>query len=755
MSLALSPVAFERIKAAGHIEPVQETVDLVFASDERYIRFTAVTLASILKSYTGRQAIRVFVLIDKPLPETERAKIDALRSLCDFQLHEIPVDASLFKNIKTSDGISIATYYRLLMHKLLPVDARKVLYLDSDLIIRNSIDELFATPFDGALFAGVEDTISRTYNAKFGLAESAKHPNAGVLLVNVDLMRAIGFSELVERYLESNRYRLVLGDQQIITELFFGSIKYLPVKWNVHGSMFKPDWVDKVAGIENYMDRSEAKAAITDPAIIHYTLKRKPWMSLEHPRAEEWFDYLALTPYAQEITKPERLEAPRPAAKPKQTNKKAAAEKTTLGKFLTVIVPATVVSFTRIRKTRLAVGKLERRLEALEKKTAPAAKAQAAQAANLGVTLKNILVSRSANAPAAFSARAMIEALPANSVIMSNVFKKDMEGGYAENIKTLTKTSHFTFFTDRLPDAVFLLSQRIEQDMFWDCVDTAYLYDLPLYFTEVALFGAFASYFDPDATLNERRALGFMIDDLGYYFDARQPSRIEKTLNSPDFVLTDQEARRARAVINRICAEGITKYNKYVEGAEFEIEPGAVLVIDQKKGDASIQFAGANDYSFHRMLEAAVEENPGRPIYFKRHPDSIQRNMNSYRNRNIGEITVLPDEVTIGSIIDRCDKIYTVSSQVGFEGLMRGKEVVTFGAPFYSGWGLTDDRSPVQRRSQRRTIEELFHVACINQSVYLNPDTGKLIEIEDLIDIILQMRADNAARRIASDAVGG
>ncbi|GEC33567.1 hypothetical protein N181_25235 [Sinorhizobium fredii USDA 205] len=741
MSLAQAPVAFERIQAAGHIEPVQETVDLVFASDDRYVRFTAVTLASILKNYSGSAPIRVFILIDKLLPEAERAKLEALRSIREFSLHEIPVDARLFANIKTSEGISIATYYRLLMHKLLPADARKVLYLDSDLIIRKSIDELFSVPFDGALFAGVEDTISRTYNAKFGLAESAKHVNAGVLLVNVDLMRAIGFSELVERYLESNRYRLVLGDQQILTELFFGSIKYVPVKWNVHGSMFKTDWVEKVAGVENYMNQGEATAAISDPAIIHYTLKRKPWMSLEHARAEEWFVYLALTPYALEIEKPEKPEEA-PSGKPKQTNKKSAPEKMTLGRFLTVIVPATLVSFTRIRKTRLAVGKLERRLDALEKK-----KPQTAPPADRGVTLKNILVSRSANAPAAFSARAMIESLPANSVIMSNVHKKDMEGGYAENIKTITKTGNFFYFTDRLPDAVFLLSQRIEQDMFWSCVDTAYLYDLPLYFTEVALFGAFASYFDPDATLNERRALGFMIDDLGYYFDARQPSRIERTLNKSDFVLSEQESRRARAVINRICAEGITKYNKYVVGPEFEIEPNAVLVIDQKKGDASIQFAGANDFSFHRMLDAAVEENPGRPVYFKRHPDSIQRNMNSYRNRNINEITVLPDDVTIGSVIDRCDKIYTVSSQVGFEGLMREKEVVTFGAPFYSGWGLTDDRGTVQRRTQRRTVEELFHVACINQSVYLNPDTGKLIEIEELIDIILQMRADNAARR--------
>ncbi|QRM56644.1 glycosyltransferase [Sinorhizobium sp. BG8] len=783
MSLAISPVAFERIRAAGKIEPTQDTVDLVFASDERYIKFTSVTLASILQNYKGKAPIRVFLLMDHVLPTVLEEYVESLKKIHPFTLHQIPVDAELFRNIKTSDGISIATYYRLLMHKLLPADARKVLYLDSDLIIRASIDELFATRFDGNLFAGVEDTISRTYNAKFGLPESAKHPNAGVLLVNVDLMRAIGFSDLIERYLESNRYRLTLGDQQILAELFFNSIKYVSPKWNVHGSMFVDGWPDQVAGVENFMCKDQARDAIRDPAIIHYTLKRKPWISLEHPKSEEWFDYLPLTPFAAEIEKPDLADATTPEAankdkaagtkRPAKSRHAKVPKKVSFGQYIKVILPATIVSLSRVRKTRLAVEKLKKRVEAGEEKHGAAAKKlntlarqidrvakknapslpKAPPMANSDVTLKSILVARAAAAAPTFNAHAAIENLSPNSMIMSNVSRKDMEGGYAENIKTVTRTSNFAFRTDRLPEAVFLLSQRIKQEMFWECVKTAYLYDLPLYFTEVALFGGFASYFDPDASLNERRALGFMIDDLGYYFDARQPSRVERTLNDPSFAQSDEERRRARAVIDRICAEKITKYNKYVEGPVFPMKPGAVLVIDQKKGDASIEFAGANDESFQQMLEAAVRENPGKPIYFKRHPDSIQRKMNSYRDRTIEAIQVLPDNVTIGSIIDRCETIYTVSSQVGFEGLMRGKKVITFGAPFYSGWGLTDDRSPIQRRRQTRTVEELFQVACIDQSVYLNPETGKLIEIEAAIDYILQMRSDNAARQAAKNAL--
>ncbi|WP_081377095.1 glycosyltransferase [Rhizobium etli] len=733
----LHDVSIERVRATGIHEPSSDRVNLVFASDRNYLPYTAVTLASILKNYKGSKAIHVYLLVDQKLDDQHVAKFTALKEIHGFDFHEIDVDASQFANIRTSAGISIATYYRLLMHKLLPKDVHKVLYLDSDLIILDSIDSLFDEKFDGAVFAGVEDSISTTYNKRFGIPASGRHINAGVMLVNIDAMRRIRFDGLVERYLEANRYRLTLGDQQIIAELFFDAIRYVPVKWNVHGSMFAPNWIDSFVGSQNAMDATEAAKAISSPSLIHYTLARKPWMSLEHPESDKWFKYLALTPYAAEISKPQPYGGG--AKKPGTKNPEPMSP---LRHFFAKYIPGTAISIARLRRTRLDVNKLNKRVTAIEN----VGRASPGTAPGSAVELKSILVERARNLPNTFSAGETIGSLAPNSQILSNVNKSDMDGGYAENIKTAMKTAKFSFFKDRAPDAVFLLSQRINQTMFWDCIRSAYLYDRPLYFVEVALFGAFSSYFDADATLNERRALGFMIDDMGYYFDARQPSRIERTLNDPSFVLTEAETSRARAAISRICAERITKYNRYIDSAPYHLERDAVLIIDQKKGDASIEFSGATDQTFADMLDAAIRDNPGKPVYFKRHPDSIYRNMNSYRDRTRSAVTVLPDDVSIGAIIDQCEAVYTVSSQVGFEALMRNKRVVTFGIPFFSGWGLTDDRMPISRRTMRRSIEEIFYVSCIKQSIYVDASSGALVEIEKIIDIILQMRADRAAR---------
>jgi capsular polysaccharide export protein len=103
-------------------------------------------------------------------------------------------------------------------------------------------------------------------------------------------------------------------------------------------------------------------------------------------------------------------------------------------------------------------------------------------------------------------------------------------------------------------------------------------------------------------------------------------------------------------------------------------------------------------------------------------------------------VRLLPDGCRLTDALDQCDRVYVVSSQVGFEAILRGKRTEVFGLPFYAGWGLTNDRQTLPRRQRRITVEELFHAACIKHSVYVNPETGSLIEIEDALDMITALK---------------
>src|SRR3546814_882545 len=129
---------------------------------------------------------------------------------------------------------------------------------------------------------------------------TAAHINAGVTLVNLEAVRNTDFSEEVDRYMESNRYTITLGDQQILNAAFYQRIKYLPVDWNVHGSMFDKNWRAKNLGISNRLEKEDVERAVRDPAIIHYTYKRKPWLAPDHPRSVEWLKCAAETSFFEQ-----------------------------------------------------------------------------------------------------------------------------------------------------------------------------------------------------------------------------------------------------------------------------------------------------------------------------------------------------------------------------------------------------------------------------------------------------------------------
>lgn len=237
--------------------------------------------------------------------------------------------------------------------------------------------------------------------------------------------------------------------------------------------------------------------------------------------------------------------------------------------------------------------------------------------------------------------------------------------------------------------------------------------------------------------------ISLLVDDVGIYYDARYPSRLENLLNS-ERKLTDQELGRARSVMEKILRTRITKYNMapcYVPNVG-RTGKRKILVIDQAYQDYSITCGLASDKTFFDMLEAAIRENPGSDILVKTHPESARGGRNGYYDRlNDGaNVYRFTDAINPICLLQYVDKVYCVTTQMGFEALICEKKVVTFGMPFYGGWGLTDSRVQCPRRIKKRTVEEVFFFAYIEYSRYMNPRTGKMCEIEEAIDYLVDRR---------------
>ena len=246
---------------------------------------------------------------------------------------------------------------------------------------------------------------------------------------------------------------------------------------------------------------------------------------------------------------------------------------------------------------------------------------------------------------------------------------------------------------------------------------------------------------------NDRTAacLGYVYDDIAHYFMADYPNRLIMRLNS-DHSLTPQQVERARGLIDRIVAQKVTKYNAQPFGLPTMTSGYArrVLVCDQTYADASTFYGRLNDERFEDMLLAAIEENPDAEILVKSHPDTAwepSKRSGYYSHlESRGRIRILRDPVNPYSLFEVVDTVYVGSSQIGLEALFAGKRVVCFGAPFYAGWGLTDDRHVVPHRRRQRSLEELFFIFYVWYTIYHVPGCPVPSSIEDALDYLERHR---------------
>lgn len=238
--------------------------------------------------------------------------------------------------------------------------------------------------------------------------------------------------------------------------------------------------------------------------------------------------------------------------------------------------------------------------------------------------------------------------------------------------------------------------------------------------------------------------LGVCIDDVGIYYDAHRPSRLETAITRSH---TADEHARGADMAARWRRGRLSKYNHAREQAA-PVKGPFVLVVDQTFGDASISYGMASAASFTRMLEAALDEHPTLPVVLKVHPDVIAGRKRSHFERlapgAASRVTLLADDAHPSTLLESAVAIYVVTSQMGFEALLWEKPVRCFGMPFYAGWGLTQDEiaAPVRRGAGRgATLESLSHAALVEYARYLDPETQQRCEPERLMDwMALQRR---------------
>lgn len=239
-------------------------------------------------------------------------------------------------------------------------------------------------------------------------------------------------------------------------------------------------------------------------------------------------------------------------------------------------------------------------------------------------------------------------------------------------------------------------------------------------------------------------------DDLGIYYDATRESRLERLLNGNGdeaALLKDPELlARAERCMDRLVAGQISKYNN-TPVAPPTLPPShgrkRVLIVDQTAGDMSLKLGALPPGGLQSMLETCRQEHPNAQLIVKTHPDVLRGKKRSALGCNpkqYPDVFFLTAPANPIALLHQVDHVCVATSQMGMEALLCGKSVTCFGAPFYAGWGLTDDRVATPRRVTSRSLAEVFAAAYLIYSQYVDPATGEAGTLEDVLEHMIRQR---------------
>lgn len=240
-------------------------MNILVATNDGYIFPTMVMIKSIDKNKNKDIFIHVYVLYS----ELSSDSIKNLNSLNkqDLDINYLRVNDALFDNAPIYEYFSKETYFRLVAHTLLPENMDRIMWIDGDIIIKKPLDPFYFQDFENKMFIACEDMLNghnQEIHKKFNMPESILYFSAGVMLYNLNEMRKNMNIEDIFRFIDENKEKIEIVDQDVLNGMYFSNAKVLEndFTYNFFAGYITP---------YNYKEKLE------EIAILHYCGGWKPW----------------------------------------------------------------------------------------------------------------------------------------------------------------------------------------------------------------------------------------------------------------------------------------------------------------------------------------------------------------------------------------------------------------------------------------------------------------------------------------------
>lgn len=269
---------------------------VIYSSDDNYARHVGIAITSLYDHNRNMEDLNVF-LIDDDISPKNHAQLDAVAQMYGRQIHYIPFGPHKKRlTLNNKWELPISAYARLFVADMVPDTVDRILYLDCDTVVCDSLQELWETDMQDKTIAAVEDVASCIFMPETDSPEPYRYICSGVILINLKKWRAIDAQKQMLDYLDSRKGVVRHHDQTILNGVFWNDCHILHPRYDALTPTFIMSYENLKAHFklwDRYYAKQEIRESVKHPAIIHYTSSNigRPWENSKHPKAKIYQRY--------------------------------------------------------------------------------------------------------------------------------------------------------------------------------------------------------------------------------------------------------------------------------------------------------------------------------------------------------------------------------------------------------------------------------------------------------------------------------
>lgn len=286
----------------------KDIAHIVYASDNKFAEILGVSMTSLYHNCKDFSEIYIYILDSGISPENKKK----LLSL-SIAYHRAPVQFIQAKNISqvlgfdvSQDRGSLSQYARLFISSDLAPDLKRVLYLDCDIIINQSLKELWCLDMQGKTIAALKDAFSRQYRKNINLQPTDIMFNSGVMLIDLERWKSQKVEERLLEFIRSKNGRIQQGDQGALNAVLSHDTYCFAPRFNSVTIYYDFNYREMLQYRKppEFYSEQEIQEAVEHPVLIHYTtsfMSIRPWyVGCKHRYVGQWLRYKEMSPWKDE-----------------------------------------------------------------------------------------------------------------------------------------------------------------------------------------------------------------------------------------------------------------------------------------------------------------------------------------------------------------------------------------------------------------------------------------------------------------------